>query len=125
MIPNPNWRPYVFKSGSIYKLSDSGVKVLFGVLNSYFGFLIQQEYLTVNPVMLIRQKKKILTYHTRTSKNQENINHSEKLFDCGSPADGPRRPAHTRKTHFLLLRRCFLCTCAYPNLLRMIVGSPK
>ena len=60
LIPNPNWRPYVFKSGSIYKLSDSGVKVLFGVLNSYFGFLIQQEYLTVNPVMLIRQKKRFL-----------------------------------------------------------------
>ena len=60
LIPNPNWRPYVFKSGSIYKISDSGIKVLFGVLNSYFGFLIQQEYLTVNPVMLIRQKKRFL-----------------------------------------------------------------
>lgn len=60
LTPNPNWRPFACKSGSIYKLSDSGIKVLFGVLNSYFGFLIQQEYITVNPVMLIRQKKRFL-----------------------------------------------------------------
>ena len=46
--------------GSIYKLSDSGVKALFGILNSYFGFLIQQEYLIVNPINLIRQKKRFL-----------------------------------------------------------------
>jgi site-specific recombinase XerD len=60
LTPNPNWRPCVFKSGLVYKLSDSGVKTLFGILNSYFGFLIQQEYLSVNPVALIRQKKRFL-----------------------------------------------------------------
>ncbi len=58
--PNSKWRPFVNKTGGIYKLSDSGVRALFGVLNSYFGFLVQQEYLFVNPASLIRQKKKFL-----------------------------------------------------------------
>ncbi|MBF0510800.1 MAG: tyrosine-type recombinase/integrase [Candidatus Omnitrophica bacterium] len=59
-IPNPKWRPFVNKTGNVYKLSDSGVRALFAVLNSYFGFLIQQEYIFVNPVALIRQKKRFL-----------------------------------------------------------------
>ena len=60
LVPNPKWHPFVNKTASIYKLSDSGVKALFGVLNSYFGFLIQQEYLIVNPINLIRQKIRFL-----------------------------------------------------------------
>ena len=56
--PNPKWRPFVNETGNIYKLSDPGVRALFAVLNSYFGFLIQQEYIFVNPVALIRQKKR-------------------------------------------------------------------
>ncbi len=60
LTPNPKWRPFVNKTESIYKISDPGVRALFAVLNSYFGFLIQQEYLFVNPVALIRQKKRFL-----------------------------------------------------------------
>ena len=58
--PNPKWRPFVNGTRNTYKLSDPGVRALFAVLNSYFGFLIQQEYLFVNPVALIRQKKRFL-----------------------------------------------------------------
>jgi integrase len=47
-------------TGHAYKPSDPAIRALFAVLNSYFGFLIQQEFLFVNPVALIRQKKRFL-----------------------------------------------------------------
>ncbi len=58
--PNSKWRPFVMKTGKVYRISDPGIRSLFAVLNSYFGFLIQSEYVQVNPVALIRQKKKYL-----------------------------------------------------------------
>jgi len=58
--PNPKWRPFVMKTGKVYRISDPGIRALFAVLNSYFGFLIQSEYVQVNPVALIRQKKQYL-----------------------------------------------------------------
>jgi len=59
LVPNPKWHPFVNKMGSIYKLSDSRCKSAirnFSIV--ILVFLIQQEYLIVNPINLITTRKK-------------------------------------------------------------------
>lgn len=66
---NPEWRPFVIRLSksehrygkkrdkSNYKLSNKSIEAIFATLSSLFTFLQQEEYLDVNPVSLIRQKK--------------------------------------------------------------------
>jgi site-specific recombinase XerD len=56
---NSDWRPYVTTKGE-YLISQSGLQSLFSVLSSFFNFLIQEGYLSANPVSQIRQKSKFL-----------------------------------------------------------------
>lgn len=66
-IPNPEWRPYVNAAGE-YVVSQSALQSLFGVLSSFFNFLIQENYLTANPVSQLRQKSKFLRKHQSQGK---------------------------------------------------------
>lgn len=71
-IPNPKWRPFVahiskmkHRDGEIssvdkYALSSISVKEIFSVLGSFYNFLLQEQYTTINPVALIRQKSKFV-----------------------------------------------------------------
>lgn len=66
---NTDWRPFVAKiskvarrhgkeaSKTTYQLSNKSMEAIFAALSSLFGFLQQENYLEVNPVSLIRQKK--------------------------------------------------------------------
>ncbi|HVY53813.1 MAG TPA: site-specific integrase [Gammaproteobacteria bacterium] len=68
-LPNPEWRPFVVKLSklarskgatlkkSTYQLSNKSVEAIFATLSSFFVFLQQENYLEVNPISLIRQKK--------------------------------------------------------------------
>ena len=70
--PNPQWRPFVVKlskrdvrngekpNKEDYSISQSGLKVTFGVLSSFYSFMVQEEKSSANPVSLIRQKSKFL-----------------------------------------------------------------
>lgn len=58
-VPNTQWRPYVSTNGE-YTTSQSSLQSLFSVLSSFFNFLIQENYLTANPVSQIRQKSKFI-----------------------------------------------------------------
>jgi len=58
-VPNPDWRPYV-NAGGEYVVSQAALQSLFGVLSSFFNFLIQEKYLAANPVTQLRQKSKFL-----------------------------------------------------------------
>ena len=58
-VPNSEWRPYVGASG-VYVASQAAIKSLFSVLSSFFNFLIQENYITANPVAQLRQKSKYL-----------------------------------------------------------------
>ena len=58
-VPNPEWRPYVSTSG-VYAASQSAIQSLFSVLSSFFNFLIQENYITANPIAQLRQKSKFL-----------------------------------------------------------------
>lgn len=70
--PNPVWRPFVatvsktaFRKGAQpdinnFEFTPSSVKELFAIIGSFFNYLIQEEYLTMNPAALIRQKSKFI-----------------------------------------------------------------
>ena len=58
-VPNSEWRPYVGASG-VYVASQAAIQSLFSVLSSFFNFLIQENYITANPVAQLRQKSKYL-----------------------------------------------------------------
>ena len=65
---NPKWRPFVSKPDKLgntpsMALSQKSLQSLFAVLSTYFNFLIQEDYLKLNPVSLIRQKSKFLQRH--------------------------------------------------------------
>ena len=66
-VPNPDWRPYV-NAGGEYVVSQAALQSLFGVLSSFFNFLIQEKYLAANPVTQLRQKSKFLRKHQTQGK---------------------------------------------------------
>lgn len=70
--PNPEWRPFVasvsksqYRNGlradvSKYSPAPSTVQSMFAVLSSFYDFLVQEGYASINPVSIIRQKSKFL-----------------------------------------------------------------
>lgn len=66
-VPNPDWRPYV-SGGGEYVISQAAIQSLFSVLSSFFNFLIQENYISANPVAQIRQKSKFLRKHQSQGK---------------------------------------------------------
>lgn len=66
-IPNADWRPYV-NSGGEYVASQSAIQSLFSVLSSFFNFLIQEKFLSANPVSQMRQKSKFIRKHQSQGK---------------------------------------------------------
>ncbi len=58
-VVNQAWRPFVKSpKDKSYYLSATALQSLFSVCSSFFNFLIQENYLSHNPVMQIRQKSK-------------------------------------------------------------------
>ncbi|WP_032114032.1 tyrosine-type recombinase/integrase [Candidatus Paracaedibacter symbiosus] len=71
-ISNPEWRPFVvtvskaaYQKGERpnpknFEISQSAVKDSFAILSSFYNYLLQEEYVYMNPVGLIRQKSKFI-----------------------------------------------------------------
>lgn len=71
-FPNKEWRPFVVTVSKAarekgkqpdkkdFQLSQGAVKELFAILSSFYNYLLQEEYLYMNPVALIRQKSKFI-----------------------------------------------------------------
>jgi site-specific recombinase XerD len=71
-IQNPKWRPFMVtiskaarRQGKIpsvkdFQFSEGSVKETFAILSSFFNYLLQEEYVLMNPVALIRQKSKFI-----------------------------------------------------------------
>ena len=71
-ISNPEWRPFIvdvsksdFKKGDRpnlkdFEFSQEAVKDSFAILSSFYNYLLQDEYVYMNPVALIRQKSKFI-----------------------------------------------------------------
>ncbi len=72
-IANPEWRPFVatLPKAQIsrgkkpnpegYTLAQKSIQDIFTVSSSFFNFLIQEDYVKINPVLQIRQKNKYFT----------------------------------------------------------------
>lgn len=71
-VPNPEWRPFVVTISKIahrkgekldpqrYELSHDAIKESFAIFSSFFNYLLQEEYVRVNPIAMIRQKSKFI-----------------------------------------------------------------
>jgi site-specific recombinase XerD len=71
-IANPEWRPFVatisksaHRTGKLadinnFELSQGAIKQLFAILSTFYHYLLQDEYVYMNPVALIRQKSKFI-----------------------------------------------------------------
>ena len=71
-VSNPEWRPFIvdvsksaFKKGERpnlkdFEFSQEAVKDSFAILSSFYNYLLQDEYVYMNPVALIRQKSKFI-----------------------------------------------------------------
>lgn len=71
-VANPVWRPFVTRLNkaamrlgknidiSNYQLSNKSIEAIFASLSSLFTFLQQENYLEVNPISLVRQKKGLI-----------------------------------------------------------------
>ncbi len=71
-IPNSDWRPFVVgiskdkhKNGlrpniQDYQLSQKAIREIFTVLSSFYNFLLLEEKVSANPIVLIRQKSKYI-----------------------------------------------------------------
>lgn len=80
-LPNPNWRPFVVTLSKAahrkgkkvdidkFELSQGAIKETFAILSTFFNYLLQEEYIFMNPVALIRQKSKFI----RKQQNQIQI----------------------------------------------------
>lgn len=78
-LPNSKWRPFIATvskyarrqgetacKGS-FELSSGSIREVFAILSSFFNYLVQEEYATMNPVSVIRQKSKyIRKSHTQS-----------------------------------------------------------
>ncbi|GJM06447.1 MAG: phage integrase family site specific recombinase [marine bacterium B5-7] len=71
-IPNPDWHPFVASvskvahqqgktaSADSFSLSQKALQAIFAITGSFYNFLIQEDYLEVNPVAQVRQKSKFI-----------------------------------------------------------------
>lgn len=71
-IPNSEWRPFVATTSKAasrkgvcvdiknFELSQGAVKQLFAILSTFYNYLLQEEYVFMNPVAQIRQKSKFI-----------------------------------------------------------------
>lgn len=75
---NPNWRPFVVSVSKIayqkgekpdpkkYALSQKAVQSIFAIIGSFYNYLIQEAYVSFNPIAQIRQKSKFIRkYQTK------------------------------------------------------------
>lgn len=68
-IANPEWRPFVTpknkameiqQTPETYTPSQKAIQSTFAILSSFFNFLIQEEFISANPVALVRQKSRFI-----------------------------------------------------------------
>lgn len=60
--PNADWRPFVIPDDRTEHgvLSQSATQAIFSVLSSFFSYAVQEGYVGVNPIAMMRQKGKFL-----------------------------------------------------------------
>ena len=71
-VPNPHWRPFIVTVSKAkhregerpdikdYELSQAALKQIFAIISSFYNYLLQEEYVFINPVAMIRQRSKFI-----------------------------------------------------------------
>lgn len=129
--PHPEWRPFEahmskkdHKEGielnkAAYQFSQPALKVMFGILSSFYNFLIQEGALQVNPIVLIRQKSKFIRKQTKTQVIRRLSNQQwETVIQLAK-----ERAHHDRSEE----RTVFILSCLYGMYLRIseVVAKPN
>ncbi|HJN38052.1 MAG TPA: site-specific integrase [Gammaproteobacteria bacterium] len=63
MTANPKWRPFVISKDrdiSSFQFTNNSIKSLLASLSTYFGFLMQENYININPIQQLRQKTQLI-----------------------------------------------------------------
>lgn len=122
-VPNPEWRPFEaslrkvqVKAGETptkddYHFSQKSVKALFAVLGSFCHYCLQEDWVTVNPVSLIRQKSKFIQKNTSVT-----IVRRLTLIQWQTVIDCTKQKAQQDKTWE---RHVFVLSCLYSLYLRI------
>lgn len=113
-IQNPEWRPFVVtlskaehrKGNQLhienFELSQGAVKQLFAILSTFYNYLLQEEYVFMNPVAQIRQKSKFI----RKKQNQTPIRRLTELqweyIVATSQSIGKKYPDKHKRTLFII-----------------------
>ncbi len=70
--PNPEWKPFIATISKIehrqginpalkdFEFTNNAVKQLFAIIGSFYNYLLLEEYASINPVAMIRQKSKFV-----------------------------------------------------------------
>jgi site-specific recombinase XerD len=111
--PNPDWRPFVVRTSKInrlhgklpekadYQLSNKSIEAIFAALSSLFTFLQQENYLEVNPISLIRQKKGYIQ-RQQTRKVTRKLSKLQWLHVINAAEDMARADPQQQRTLFLM-----------------------
>lgn len=110
-IPNPEWRPFVVSynkalkkktSADNFSPSQKGIQSTFAILSSFFNFLIQEEFVTSNPVALVRQKSRFIqkSQHSEPVRRISNYQWDEVMRIAEQLAD--EHPNQHERTLFIL-----------------------
>lgn len=79
-ISNSEWRPFVVTLSKSshrkgekpmskhFDISSGSIKELFAILSTFYNFMLQEEYVFMNPVALVRQKSKFIRKNQGQSK---------------------------------------------------------
>ncbi len=111
--PNPVWRPFVVKISKVarkhghepdknaYHLSSKSIAAIFAILGSLFTYLQQEEYLDINPIALIRQKKAYIQ-RQQNQKVTRKLSKLQWLYVITTCEEMANEDPQQERTHFLM-----------------------
>ena len=130
-VPNPEWRPFEahvskkdHKAGiepdkNKYQFSQPALKVMFGILSSFYNYLLQEQLAQANPFTLIRQKSKFLQKEAKTQMIRRLSNQQWETVINIAKDKAVENPSHERTV--------FILSCLFGMYLRIseLVASPR
>jgi site-specific recombinase XerD len=112
--PNMEWRPFLakvskraFKQGEKpdvrdFALSETSIKDMFSILSSFFNYLLQEDYISSNPVTMIRQKSQFIQKQQKTRRIRRlTPNQWQYVFNTAKQM-ARQEPAKHERTLFML-----------------------
>lgn len=124
--PNSEWRPfeaYVSKKDhkagkkptkNDYQFSQASLKVMFGILSSFYKYLLQEEIVQANPVLLIRQKSKFMRKETTPAIRR--LSNKQWQMVIGLAKEEAQKDKQQDNPHE---RAVFILSCLYSMYLRI------